>query len=161
MNDVSIPEAVAEASQAAEQCDAAKHSYKARTRWVEGVKFLGETGSGHALLMEGAGGGNTGVRPMELFLTGLGGCSAVDVMWLLRGMGQDVTGCDIQVEGDRAHTHPQVFTRIHLRYAVSGRDLVPMKVKLALKMSRDRLCSASAMLGKTAEITSELQILPA
>lgn len=138
---------------------APKPSYSARTKWIEGVKFLGQTGSGHSLVMEGANGDDVAVRPMELFLVGLGGCSAVDVMWLLKGMEEDVTGCDIQIDGDRATTHPQVFTHIRIRYRVSGRSLNTMKVKLALKMSRDRLCSASAMLGKTAEISTDLEII--
>ena len=160
MNDLVIPQDVAKAGgdDAAAEDAATQATYGARTRWIEGAKFLGETASGHALVMEGAAGDNLGVRPMELFLLGLGGCSAVDVVWLLRGMGEDVTDCDIRIEGKRATTHPQVFTHIHARYVVVGRGLNPMKVKLALKMSKDRLCSASAMLGKVAEMTHELEI---
>jgi putative redox protein len=161
MNDISIPPAVAELSNQVEAANPPKAGYSARTRWIEGVKFLGQTGSGHSMVMEGANGDDVAMRPMELFLVGLGGCSAVDVMWLLQGMKEDVTGCDIQIDGDRATNHPQVFTHIRIRYRVSGRGLSPMKVKLALKMSQDRLCSASAMLGKTAEITTELELLPA
>lgn len=161
MNDISIPAAVADVLNHVEDATPPKVNYSARTCWIEGVKFLGQTGSGHSMVMEGANGDDVAMRPMELFLVGLGGCSAIDVVWLLRGMQEDVTGCDIQIDSDRATNHPQVFTHIRIRYRVSGRALNAMKVKLALKMSRDRLCSASAMLGKTAEITTELEILAA
>lgn len=162
MNDLAIPVADAEVAETVQVVATPEHPpYQARTRWIENVKFLGETGSGHTLVMDGPGGQNLGVRPMELFLLGLGGCTSVDVIWFLRGMQEKVTGCDIQIEGERSQTPPHVFTKIHIRYIVTGRDLAPVKVKLAIKMSRDKFCSASFMLGKTAEITHELEIIEA
>jgi putative redox protein len=132
--------------------------YRARARWIEGEKFIGESGSGHAVVMDGMHASNVGVRPMEMFLLGLGGCTAVDVMRLLRGLEEKVTACDIDIEGVRAKTAPMVFTRIHAHYVVTGHDLSPLKVQLAIKLSRDKFCSASAMLAKTAEMTHDFEI---
>jgi putative redox protein len=160
MNDSAVPMPVA-ADHSGNEIAPADHSqarHSARTRWIEGEKFLGETGSGHGLIMEGARGSNAGMRPMELFLLGLGGCTAVDVMFIMRGMNENVTGCDIDIDGDRAEHQPQVFTKIRINYILTGHNLSLIKAKLAIKMSRDRLCSASAMLGKTAEISHTLEI---
>jgi len=160
MNDIAVPmpDAVDQSDDDIAPAAHAHVPYRARTRWVEGEKFLGETGSGHGLVMEGLRGTNAGMRPMELFLLGLGGCTGVDIMFILRGMNENVTACDVNIDGDRAELQPQVFTKIRVNYILTGHNLSLIKAKLAIKMSRDKLCSASAMLGKTAEITHTLEI---
>jgi len=127
-------------------------------KWTgpDGMTFVAETGSGHAVVMDGApegGGRNLGPRPMEMVLLGTGGCTAYDVVLILRKSGQDVRGCDTRLVAERAPTDPKVFTRIEFHFTVRGRGLKPNLVERAIKLSHDKYCSATAMLGKTAEIT--------
>ncbi|MGO4126135.1 OsmC family protein [Inquilinus sp. YAF38] len=135
---------------------------KARITWVEGRTFLGESGSGHAVVMDGApehGGRNLGVRPMEMLLLGLGGCTAFDVVMILEKAREPVADCRVEVEAERAETDPKVFTRIRMRYIVSGRGLDRAKVERAVALSKEKYCSASIMLGKVAEITTEIEVV--
>lgn len=127
-----------------------------------GMTFVAETGSGHALVMDGApegGGRNLGPRPMETVLVGTGGCTAYDVVLILRKSGQDVRGCDVRVQSERADQDPKVFTRIHFHFMVRGRDLKPNLVKRAIELSHDKYCSASIMLAKTAALEHTFEII--
>ena len=131
-------------------------------RWTEGMTFLAETGSNHAVAMDGAaegGGRNLAPRPMEMVLLGTGGCTAYDVMVILRKSGQDVTGCEVRLASERAETDPKVFTRIHMHFKLRGRGLKPKIVEQAIRLSHEKYCSASIMLGKTAEITEDYEIV--
>jgi putative redox protein len=124
--------------------------------------FIGETGSGHSIVMDGApeaGGRNLGVRPMELLLLGLGGCSAFDVVLILKRGRQDVLDCVVELDAQRAPEDPKVFTRIVMRYIVTGRNLDRRKVERAVRLSDEKYCSASAMLAKTAKIEHEIEIV--
>ena len=135
---------------------------KMRVKWVEGVSFLAETETSHAILMDGApegGGRNLGPRPMETVLAGTGGCAGYDVVTILRKARQAVTDCVIEVDADRAAQDPRVFTRIHFHFIVSGRNLDPRQVERAIHLSADKYCSASIMLGKTAAITHAYEIV--
>ena len=135
---------------------------KARVKWVEGVSFVGETGSGHAIVIDGApenGGRNLGPRPMEVVLTGAAACTAFDVVMILRKARQPIADCVVEAEAERAPVEPKVFTRIHLRYIVAGHGLDPHQVERAVKLSKDKYCSATLMLAKTAEITYEIDIV--
>ena len=135
---------------------------KARVKWNEGMSFVGETGSGHGLVIDGApehGGRNLGARPMELVLTGAAACTAFDVVLILRKARQPIADCAVEAEAERAETEPKVFTRIHLRYAIAGRGLDPRQVERAVKLSKDKYCSATLMLAKTVEITYEVTIV--
>lgn len=126
------------------------------------MSFIAETGSGHAFVMDGAaegGGRNLGPRPMETVLAGTGGCTAYDVVVILKKSKQQVTGCEVQLQADRAETDPKVFTKIHMHFAVRGRDLKPSMVESAIKLSHGKYCSASAMLGKTAVMTYDYEIV--
>ncbi|MBB3020003.1 putative redox protein [Microvirga lupini] len=129
---------------------------KARVKLVDGMMFVGESGSGHAVIMDGApeyGGRNLGIRPMEMLLIGLGGCTAFDVVQILRKGREQISDCEVEVAAERAATDPKVFTKIHLEYRVVGKDLVPAKVERAIQLSKEKYCSASIMLGAVAEIT--------
>ncbi|MFZ2627632.1 MAG: OsmC family protein [Rugosibacter sp.] len=133
-------------------------------RWHEGMSFIAETGSGHLVAMDGApdaGGRNLAPRPMELLLAGLGGCTAFDVVLILQRGRHEITGCTVQLQAERAETDPTVFTRINLHYTVTGKALKTEAVERALKLSAEKYCSASIMLGKTAEITHSLEVLEA
>jgi putative redox protein len=135
---------------------------KARIKWIQDVMFLGESGSGHSVVMDGApeaGGRNLGFRPMEMVLLGLGGCSAFDVMMILKRGREQVTDCVVELDAQRAETDPKVFTKIEVRYVVTGRSLDRKKVERAVSLSAERYCSASAMLAKTAEITHTVEIV--
>ena len=135
---------------------------KARVKWVEGVSFVAETGSGHAVVVDGApeaGGRNLGARPMELVLAGTAACTAFDVVWILRKARQPIADCVVDAEATRAPAEPKVFTRIHFKYRVAGRGLDPRQVERAVKLSKEKYCSATIMLAKTAEITYELSIV--
>lgn len=137
---------------------------KARIKWVEGVSFVAESGSGHALVMDGApehGGRDLGPRPMELMLLGMGGCTAFDVVHILRKARQPVTDCVAELEAERAESDPRVFTRIHVHFVVTGRGLSEKQVGRAVELSAEKYCSASIMLGKTAEITHDFEVLEA
>ncbi len=135
-----------------------------RVKWIgpDGMSFVAETGSGHAFVMDGAtegGGRNLGPRPMETVLAGTGGCTAYDVVVILKKSKQQVTGCEVQLHAERAETDPKVFTTIHMHFVVRGRDLKPSVVESAIKLSYGKYCSASAMLGKTAAITFDHEIV--
>jgi putative redox protein len=135
---------------------------KARVKLVDGMMFVGESGSGHAVVMDGApeyGGRNLGIRPMEMLLIGLGGCTAFDVVQILRKGREQVSDCEVEVTAERAGTDPKVFTRIHLEYRVAGKDLAPAKVERAIQLSKEKYCSASIMLGAVAEITHSWKAL--
>jgi putative redox protein len=134
---------------------------KATAKWVDGVRFVAETGSGHALVVDGAaeaGGRNTGPRPMELVLAGTVTCTAFDVVWILKKARQPVSDCVVEAEAERAPEDPKVFTRIHLRYRIRGQNLNRAQVERAVKLSKEKYCSATLMLAKTAEITFEVAI---
>jgi putative redox protein len=134
---------------------------KARVQWVENAQFIAETGSGHALVVDGPediGGRNTGPRPMELMLLSVGSCSAVDIVHILKKARQPVSGCVVEVSGQRAETDPKVFTDIHLHFIVSGRGLGANQVERAVKLSAEKYCSASIMLGKAATITHDFEL---
>ncbi|HEY8555026.1 MAG TPA: OsmC family protein [Burkholderiales bacterium] len=137
---------------------------KATIRWTGGVSFVGRADSGHDIPMDGApeaGGQNKGSRPMEVVLIGMGGCTAFDVVHILRRQRQDVTDCVAEIDAERAPTDPKVFTRIHVHFKVTGRGLDPHKVGRAIELSATKYCSASIMLGKTAVITHDFEILEA
>lgn len=134
---------------------------KARIKWVEQATMLGEAGSGHAVVMDGPpehGGRNLGVRPMEMLLLGMGGCTEFDVLHILQRARQEVTACVVELEAKRADTEPKVFTRIHVHFIVSGKNLTEKQVARAVSLSAEKYCSASIMLGKTAEITHDYEI---
>ncbi|HRJ68200.1 MAG TPA: OsmC family protein [Beijerinckiaceae bacterium] len=134
---------------------------KVRVTWADNMMFVGETGSGHALVMDGApeaGGKNLGVRPMEMLLLGLGGCTAFDVVLILKRGREPVNGCRVDVEAERAESEPKIFTKIHMIYRLSGKGLSPVKVERAIQLSKEKYCSASAILGATAEITHEFTV---
>lgn len=135
---------------------------KATVRWAGEASFEGESESGHSVVMDGSpefGGQNRGPRPMELLLLGMGGCTAFDVVLILRKGRQDITGCVAQIDAERAPDDPKVFTRIHVHFTVTGRKLDPKRVEQALKLSAEKYCSASIMLAKTAEITHDFEIV--
>ncbi|WP_089175309.1 OsmC family protein [Bosea sp. AS-1] len=135
---------------------------KARAKWVEGMAFMGEAGSGHAVMMDGApeyGGRNIGIRPMEMLLIGLAGCTGFDVVSILKKGREAVTGCEVEVEAERATTDPKVFTKIHLHYRISGKGLSRAKAERAVTLSKEKYCSASIMLGATAEMSYDLDVI--
>lgn len=134
---------------------------KARLKWVDGVCFVGETGSGHAVVMDGApegGGRNLGPRPMELLLVGTAGCTSYDVLAILKKARQDVRDCWVEIDAERADAEPKVFTRIHFHFVVTGRALKADAVERAIRLSAEKYCSASIMLGKTADITHDFEL---
>jgi len=136
---------------------------QARVKWVENTLFVGESGSGHAVVMDGppeSGGRNLGIRPMEMLLVGMGGCTAFDVVQILRKGRQPVQHCEVMLSAERAETDPKVFTKIHAHFVLKGRGLNEAQVKRAVDLSADKYCSASIMLGKTAVITHDFEILP-
>ncbi|WP_339937289.1 OsmC family protein [Undibacterium luofuense] len=133
-------------------------------RWTGngGMSFIAETGSGHAVIMDGApegGGKNLGPRPMEMVLLGTGGCTAYDVVLILQRGKQDVRGCDVKLTAERAETEPKVFTKIHFHFTVRGRNLKEATVERAVKLSHEKYCSASIMLAKTASMTYSFEII--
>ena len=126
------------------------------------MTFVGESGSGHAVVMDGAaefGGRDLGIRPMEMLLLGVGGCTAFDVVSILKKSRQAIVDCEVMVDSDRAEQVPKVFTRIHIHFIVSGNNLDPDKVEKAVNLSADKYCSASKMLEKAAEITHDFEIV--
>jgi len=135
---------------------------QARVKWVEERTFLGRSGSNHSVIMDGdieGGGRNAGIRPMEMLLLGMGGCTAYDVVSILEKMRQPVQDCVVEVEAERSDEHPKVFTDIRVRYVISGRGLDPEKVDRAVHLSNDKYCSATIMLAKTATISHEIEII--
>lgn len=135
---------------------------KARIKWKDGMSFLAESGSGHAVLMDGppeAGGRNLGPRPMEMLLMGTGGCAAFDVMLILKKSRQAVSDCVVEIEAQRAAQDPKVFTHIHFHFILTGKNLQSQQIERAISLSAGKYCSASIMLGKTAEITHDFEIV--
>jgi len=133
-----------------------------KVSWFDGMSFVAETGSGHLLGMDGApdaGGRNLAPRPMELVLAGTGGCSAFDVVMILKRGRQNISGCDVKLSAERSDNDPKVFTRIHMHFVLTGKDLKPEAVERAIELSAEKYCSASIMLGKTAEITHDYEII--
>jgi putative redox protein len=131
-------------------------------RWHDGMSFIAETGSGHLVAMDGApeaGGGNLAPRPMEMVLAGTGACTAFDVVLILKRSRQDIRGCEAKLVAERAEADPKVFTRINFHFVVTGHALKPEIVERAIKLSAEKYCSASIMLGKTAEITHTWEIV--
>jgi putative redox protein len=131
-------------------------------RWAGGMSFLAETGSNHLVAMDGApegGGRNLAPRPMEMVLVGTGGCTAYDVVVILKKSGQEVSGCEVELSSERAEADPKVFTRIHMHFVLRGRGLKRNIVEHAIRLSHEKYCSASIMLGKTAEITTDFAII--
>jgi putative redox protein len=134
---------------------------KARIQLVEGMTFVAESGSGHAVVVDAApdvGGRNLGARPMELVLMGTGSCTAIDVVHILRKSRQAVTGCVVEIEADRAAEDPKVFTRIRMRYIVTGKALARAQVERAIKLSKEKYCSATIMLAKSAAMEFDFEI---
>lgn len=134
----------------------------AQVTWVEGMQFVGEVRSGHAIVLDGreeVGGRNTGPRPMALLLVGLAGCTAMDVVYILKRRRQAVTGLQVQVEAERAEDHPKVYTSIKLNFIVRGRDISEKAVADTVQISQEKYCSAAAMLGAVAEIGYTYQIV--
>jgi len=134
---------------------------KARIKLSEGMTFVAESGSGHAIISDAApdiGGRNLGARPMELVLMGTGACTAIDVMHILRKARQPVTDCVVELDADRAETDPKVFTAIRMRYIVTGRGLDPAQVQRAVKLSKEKYCSATIMLAATVAITYDVEV---
>lgn len=137
---------------------------KARVKWVQDATFIGEAGSGHAVVMDGPaenGGRNLGPRPMEMLLLGMGGCTAFDVVFILQRARQPVLDCVVEIEAERAEEVPKVFTKIHVHFIVSGRGLSEKQVERAVQLSAEKYCSASIMLGKAATITHDFELLEA
>jgi putative redox protein len=135
---------------------------KARVKWVEGAMMVGESGSGHAVVMDGPeehGGRNLGIRPMEMLLIGMGGCSEFDVVHILRKLRQDVRLCEVELTAERADSEPKVFTRIHAHFRVAGKGLTEKAVERAVSLSAEKYCSASIMLAATAEITHDFELI--
>jgi putative redox protein len=135
---------------------------KARVKWVEERTFVGESGSGHRLVLgtaSGPEGGTPGPSPMELVLIGTGGCSAYDVVHILEKGREAVEDCVVELDADRAEKEPRVFTRIHMHFIVKGRALSPDKVRRAIDLSIDKYCSASAMMAKTAKLTHDFEVV--
>ncbi|MGH8475968.1 MAG: OsmC family protein [Methylococcales bacterium] len=134
---------------------------KTRIKWIEDALFMGESGSGHALIMDGPpeqGGRNRGPRPMEMLLLGMGACTAFDVVHILKKGRHAVTDCEVEITAERVETEPRVFSVIHVHFIVSGRDLKESAVARAIELSAEKYCSASIMLGKTAAISHHYEI---
>ena len=131
-------------------------------KWIDGMLMVGKSDSGHAIVMDGPpeiGGGNLGVRPMEMLLLGMTGCTVIDVVSTLKKMREDVVDCQTQVSADRSEEYPKVFTNIHVHFVFRGNQLSPLKVDKAIKLSAEKYCSASIMIGKTAIITHDYEII--
>jgi putative redox protein len=131
-------------------------------KWVDGVMFVGETGSGHAVVMDGPpdhGGRNIGMRPMEMLLLGVGGCSSFDVVQILQKGRNDIVKCVAEVTAERVDAVPSVFSKIHLHFIISGHDLKPAAVERAVKLSAEKYCSASIMLSKAVDITHDYEVI--
>ena len=135
---------------------------KTRVKWVENALMVGESGSGHALVMDGPpdhGGNNLGPRPMEMLLLGMGGCSQFDVVHILQKGRNPVSLCEVELEAERAETDPKVFTKIHMHFRVGGPGLTEKAVERAIKLSAEKFCSASIMLGAVAQVTHDFEIV--
>ena len=131
-------------------------------KWIDGMLMVGKSDSGHAIVMDGPpeiGGENLGVRPMEMLLLGMAGCTMIDVVSTLKKMREDVVDCQTQVSADRSEEYPKVFTNIHVHFVLRGKQLNPLKVDKAIKLSAEKYCSASIMIGKTAIIAHDFKII--
>jgi len=131
-------------------------------KWIDGLLMVGKSDSGHAIVMDGPpeiGGENLGVRPMEMLLLGMAGCTMIDVVSTLKKMREDIVDCQTQVSADRAEEYPKVFTNIHVHFVLKGNQLNPSNVDKAIKLSAEKYCSASIMIGKTATITHDYEII--
>jgi putative redox protein len=134
---------------------------KATIKWIDQVSFVAETGSGHAVVVDGspdAGGRNIGPRPMELMLAGAAACTAFDVVWILKKARQPISDCIVDAEAERAPDEPKIFTRLHFVYRICGEGLNQAQVERAVKLSKEKYCSATVMLAKTAAISYEISI---
>lgn len=137
---------------------------KATVKWLDNMSFVGESGSGHSVVMDGppeSGGRNLGVRPMEMVLLGMGGCTAFDVVMILQRGRQQITDCHVELEAERADEVPRVFTRIHAHYIVKGKNLDAKKVERAINMTAEKYCSVSIMLAASATVTHDFEIVEA
>ena len=135
---------------------------KATVKWLDNMSFVGESGSGHSVVMDGppeSGGRNLGVRPMEMVLLGMGGCTAFDVVMILQRGRQDIVDCHVELEAERAEEVPKVFTKIHAHYIVKGKNLDVKKVERAINMTAEKYCSVSIMLAATADVTHDFEIV--
>lgn len=134
---------------------------KTRVKWAGDMTFVGESASGHAVVMDAGadnGGRDHGIRPMEMLLLGLGGCSSIDVMLILKKARQNVVDAWVEIEAERADEIPKYFTKIHMHFVVKGHDVDPRRVEQAIKLSKEKYCSASVQLGAMAEITTDFEI---
>ncbi len=134
---------------------------KARVKWAGDMTFIGESPSGHSVVMDSGsddGGLDHGIRPMEMLLLGAGGCSSIDVMLMLKKSRQNVTDCWVEMDSERAAEPPRVFTKIHMHFVITGHDVDPRHVERAIQLSKEKYCSASVQLGAMAEITSDFEI---
>ncbi|MEE2982103.1 MAG: OsmC family protein [Pseudomonadota bacterium] len=137
---------------------------KSTIKWVDGAMFVGESGSGHAVVIDGppeAGGRNLGIRPMELVLSGLGACTAFDVVSILKKSRQKVTDCRVELDAERADEVPKVFTRIHIHFVITGQDLKAAAVERAIELSAEKYCSATIMLSASVEISHDFEVVEA
>jgi putative redox protein len=135
---------------------------KCRVKWLDHMSFVGESDSGHSVVMDSgpaSGGRDLGIRPMEMLLLGLGGCTSIDVVSILHKSRQQISDCEVEIEAERAADVPKVFTKIHVHFIVSGRGLDPVKVARAVELTSTKYCSASLMLGKAAEITHDFEVV--
>jgi len=131
-------------------------------KWVEDLLFLGESGSGHTVVMDGPkelGGHDTGIRPMELLLLGMGGCTSFDMVQILKKARQDIRDCVVEIDSERSDDIPKIFTKINVHYKITGKNLKETQVKRAVELSTEKYCSASIMLGQMAEITHDYEII--
>ena len=132
-----------------------------QVKWIDGVSFVGESETGHAVVLDGAaenGGRNIGMRPMEMLLIGMGACTAFDVVTILKKSRQPIVNCVAEINADRADEIPKVFTNIHVHFVVTGNNLNESQVERAVKLSAEKYCSASIMLAKACEITHDFEI---
>ena len=135
---------------------------KARVKWIEDIQFIGESGTQHSIIMDGPdalGGHGTGMRPMELLLLGLGGCTSFDVVEILKKSKQKITDCVVEVDAKRSEQVPKIFTHIHVHFIITGENIKEERVKRAINLSAEKYCSASLMLGKAAEISHDYEII--
>ena len=135
---------------------------KARVKWLDNMSFVGESGSGHSIVMDGApesGGRNLAARPMEMVLMGMGGCTAFDVVMILKKARQPIDDCIVELSAERADGVPAVFTKIHVHYQVKGKGLSEKQVEKAVKLTAEKYCSVSIMLAATVEITHDFEII--
>ena len=135
---------------------------KVSIKWIDGVSFVGESETGHAVVLDGApenGGRNIGMRPMEMLLIGMGACTSFDVVTILKKARQPIINCVAQIEAERADEIPKVFTKINVHFVVTGASLNPLQVERAVKLSAEKYCSASIMLGKVCEISHDFEIV--